>query len=330
MKLIAPSILLISLVAGGAWAQSAAGSSAATASSAPTASMSASGTPATAGTPSVTLQECLDQALANGPDLKSAKLTLSTSAAQLAEAHGKNGFSLSANGAYSYAGEINTDVPTSVTTATDQSVSTPGNGLAGTVALSSPNTSVSVTASHSIPTTSGTDQTSTLSVSATQKLYDGYPGGRARAAVQEAEYAYQVALLTYNQAQTNEIYNVEQDYYTLLGDQRTVGTQEANVAIGKQDLARAKAYYTAGNASSLDVLQSQIAERQDELNLSQAQDAVTSARETLSALIGWAVGKVYTVADTSTPAVPKISTDNAVQTALSNRIELKQIALDRS
>ncbi|HUZ18122.1 MAG TPA: TolC family protein, partial [Spirochaetia bacterium] len=82
-------------------------------------------------------------------------------------------------------------------------------------------------------------------------------------------------------------------------------------------------------ASSLDVLQSQIAERSAELDLATAQNTVAQDRQKLSVLVGWPIDSGYTVATVTVPTTPTITLDYAVATALANRVELKQILLNR-
>ena len=87
-------------------------------------------------------------------------------------------------------------------------------------------------------------------------MFDGYPGGRAAAAVQQAVYTARIAQVTYDATLKNVVYQVKQAYYTLLGDQNTVLVRQASVKQAEQNLAYYQGLLRARRATQLDVLQS--------------------------------------------------------------------------
>ena len=91
----------------------------------------------------------------------------------------------------------------------------------------------------------------------------------------------QIAQVTYDATLKNVIYQVKQAYYTLLGDQNTVLVRQASVNQAEQNLSYYEGLLAAGRATQLDVLQSQVALTQAQLDLGQR----TRTRSTSTARI---------------------------------------------
>ena len=197
-----------------------------------------------------------------------------------------------------------------------------GENIQGGLTLSSPSTSLGLTAQHSIMEVAPSDQVSSVSLSASQTVFDGYPGGRAAAAVQQADYTYRAAQVAYEASLKSVIYQVKQAYYTLLVDQKTVLIREATVTQDQQNLAYYHGLLTAGRATQLDVLQNQVTLTQAQLDLRTAQNTVAVDRGNLSQQVGWPQDKEYLVADSPIPDLPSLQLDEALKTAFQNRSEL--------
>ena len=298
----------------------------------------ASGQDASATVPTVTLEEALTVAEENGPSLKVARYTLGGAGAQLNQAQAKAGLSLSATGAYYHEDTLPGTSSATASSSGASSAAAQAAVAAGTaspmgenfqagVSLAGPSTSVSLSAQHLLEEGSYHDQVSAFKLSGSQTLYDGYPGGRGAATLQEAEYAYRVALVTYDSQALNIAFQVKQAYYTLLGDQHVVLVQEANVSQATEDLARTEAFLKADQATQLDVLQAQIALRQAQLSLRTARNQVVVDRKNLSLAIGWPLDKDYSVAETPAPPIPTLDPSQALKIAFENRPELKELAL---
>ncbi len=278
----------------------------------------------------VDLKQALSTALSSGPDIKVAQLTLSGASSQLKSAAAKDGFSLGANTGYSHQDTIGTSSapPSAVST------SAPGENVQGALALNGPSTTASLKGSYGIADTANTDgthsQVAALSLSLSQTVFDGYPGGRAKAAYQQAEQSFKLAQVNFAGAKETVIYNVEQAYYTMLGAQHTVTLRKATLEQSKQDLARTNAFFKANQLTTLDVLTSQIAEQTAQADLNSAENALKQARSSLAVLLGWPIDKQFSVAEVADPNVPDISEQQAVQTALANRAELKKYQINRT
>jgi outer membrane protein TolC len=194
--------------------------------------------------------------------------------------------------------------------------------------LSGPATSLGLTAQHSIEEGALGDQVSSASLTGSQTVYDGYPGGRSTAAVQQADETYRAAQVTYDSALKSVAYQVKQAYYTLLGDQNTVLVRDAAVAQAQETLAQMQGLLTAQRATKLDVLQAQVTLTQAQLDLRTAQNTVEVDRKTLSATVGWPIEKEYAVADRPVPDMPALQPQDAVATAYKNRPELRTLELN--
>jgi len=283
------------------------------------------GAPATASVApaeTVNLSQVLDAARASAPGLRLAQVALASARAQLAQAQATNGLSLSGKADYAHQGTV-----PGTTVATSASPTTAEN-LGGGLSLSGPATSVGLTASHAIGESNPADQVSGLSLSASQTVFDGYPKGRASAAVQQAEDAYRIAQVTYDASMKSVLSQAQQDYYTLLGDQHTVGLRQATVSQAEENVAYYQGLLQAQRATSLEVLQVQVTLTQAQLDLRTAQNTVAVDRKKLSLAVGWALERQYTVADAASPPLPSLDESRALTTAYQNRSELRTLQLN--
>jgi outer membrane protein TolC len=279
--------------------------------------------------PVVTIDECVSAAQSAGPDLKLAKVTLDNSRAQLTQVQGKNGLSLSGTGAYVHAGNLAGSYAPSVLALSQGKTTQPvGENFQGGVTLSGPSTSVGLTAQHSVVEGTQLDQASAVSVSGSQVVYDGYPGGRAEAAVKQAQFAYQAAQVAYDSTMKSVIYQVKQAYYTLLGDQNTLHVREAIVTQAEGNLAYYQGLLSVQRATPLDVLQVQVTLTQARLDLRTAQNTLATDRKNLSLALGWPLDKQYTVADATVPELPTNTSEEALKSAYRDRPELRTLALN--
>ena len=285
--------------------------------------------------PEVTLDQCVQAAGSLAPNILLAKATLDSASAQFTQVRAKNGLGLAANGSYNHADNLpgvgaTTPTQASAAAALAAGGSSIGENASAGVALSGPSTSVNLSAHHlsEEQTLPSNNQVTLLGASGSQTLFDGYLGGRASATVAQADDSYRNAEVTYEAAQKSTLSQVRQDYYTLLGDENTVHTDQASVVQYTQNLRLLQAELAAELATSLDVLQAQITLRQAELNLQAAENTVDTDRKNLSLAIGWPLDKSYQVADVPAPSVAAADETQALKLAYDNRPELKSLALN--
>ncbi len=281
----------------------------------------------------VTLQQCVDAASASAPGLKLAAATLDSAREQLAQVRAANGLSLSGKSGYAHQGDLPGVASSAASGSAAAATSASGSGLRGDnlqagLALSGPSTSIDLTGQHSIEQAPSSDQVSAVSLSASQTLFDGYPGGRASATVQQAADAYLIAQVAYDASQKSVIYQVKQAYYTLLGDQNTVLIRQATVKQAEQNLAYYQGLFDAQRATQLDLLQNQVTLTQAQLDLRSAENTVEVDRKSLSQAVGWPLDRQYSVADTPLPEMPALQPEQALKTAFQNRSELLTLELN--
>ena len=104
----------------------------------------------------------------------------------------------------------------------------------------------------------------------------------------------------------------------------------ANQAQAKEDLDRVQSFLSVSEATQLDVEQAKVSYEQAQLSVSSAGHAALMARKSLSELVGWALDRRYTVAETPAPHIPTLDFNAALKIADSHRSELKQVDLQIS
>ncbi|MGA2547373.1 MAG: TolC family protein [Rectinemataceae bacterium] len=274
-------------------------------------------------TVSIGLDECLAASLAGAPGLKTAKLSLDTGSAQLAYAIGSNGLTLGESAGYLF--QWPTGSASSSTTLSNSS-GVYGNNVQAGASLSGPSTSLGVSVQPGFPTAGGLS--TAVSITGKQVVYDGYPGGRPTGLVKQARYSFQIAQVTYDAALESLAYQVKQAYYTLLGDQNGLIARQATVKQAQEELSQMQGYHKAGRATTLDILQFQVALTQAQLDLRTQQNAIESDRKKLSLAVGWPLDKAYIVSEVSSPSPPDLDPKQALETAFKNRPELKNLDLN--
>src|SRR5208283_5024377 len=119
-----------------------------------------------------------------------------------------------------------------------------------------------------------------------------------------------------------------QAYYILLGDQKSLIAKDATLKQAEIELSQMQGYLAAGRATSLDVLQFQVALTQAQLDLRSQQHTIDSDRKKLSLAVGWPLDKQYNVLDVPSPSPPALDTAQALATANEDRPELKTLDLN--
>lgn len=285
--------------------------------------------PAPESAPAMSLDDCLAASLAGAPGLKTAKLSLDTAASQLTYTVGSNGLTVGESAGYFYQWPIGL---ASSTTSTSTASGADGNNVTAGVSLTGPSTSFGVSVQPEFPSGGGLSTKATLatalSASLKQTVYDGYPGGRPTGVVKQARYTFQIAQVAYDSALETLGYQVKQAYYTLLGDQKSLIAKDATLKAAEIELSQMQGYLTAGRATSLDVLQFQVAQTQAQLDLRTQQNTIDTDRKKLSLAIGWPIDKAYSVSDVASPGLPSLDPKQALATAYASRPELKTFDLD--
>jgi outer membrane protein len=284
--------------------------------------------PASVAQPLVTLEECVEAAKSGAPGLKIAGFTLDSARAAFAQVRAANGVSLGGAGSYFHQGSFaGLSGPSGSSGSTLLAGS--GENIQGTLSLGGPNTSLGLVAQHAIEDRT-INQASSIGLTGSQTVFDGFPGSRAAASTRAAEYTYRVAQVTYDSALKSLLYQVKQAYYALLADQNTVRVRQATLQQANENFIVMQGLFNAQRATRLDVLQVQFNLTQAQLDLLTAGNAVETDRRRLSLAVGWPQDTQYQVAESAPPAPPSLDTAEALKTALENRPELKTLQLNKA
>ena len=274
----------------------------------------------------VTLEECVMAARITGPGLALAGLTQDAARSALAQARATSGLTLGETADYFHRGKLPgfgaSSAGSSTGTGAGIGSGSDSENLQGGLSLTGPATSLGLTLQHSIADGAPNEQVSSLSISGSQTVLDGYPGGRAAGLVKQAETVYRIAQVAYDAAAKSLAYQVKQAYYTLLGDQDTVLLRKATGEQAAENLDLYHGLFTAQRATRLDVLQVQVALTQAQLDVGTAENTVVTDRKKLSLAIGWPIEKQYSVADSPLPSPPSLGSDDAEKSAFQNRSDL--------
>jgi outer membrane protein TolC len=279
----------------------------------------------------VTLDEATRAALANGDDMRILQGTLETARAQYAVDKAKDSATLSVSAGYGASHDVSTPV-----SATERALGGGLSSVAGPqagVGLSAPLTSVSLNAYPYVPSTSSktssTPAEGGFGLVASQTLWNGYPGGPARAVVQKSALSLDGAELNASSGRLNLVHNVALAYYTMLNAQRQLVVLQDNLTRQNALLEQLTAMNKLQQASAVDLATAQINARSAAIDLRSGEHDLRIARIKLSNLAGWPADREYSVAETGEPAMPTVTLQAAIADGLSTRPELKQIDISR-
>jgi outer membrane protein TolC len=272
----------------------------------------------------VTLQQCVDQALAAGPDVRLSNASLGIDEATYRQKLAANQLGLDAT-----AGVGQNSTPVNSIPATGTSSATPNNASATAgLTLTGPlGLAANVSATHFLTEDSSLAQQTRLSANASANIWDGYPGGTKLADVRSAELDWQVNQASEADNRRTIIYEVKQAYYSLLAQQRQISILQSTLAQRQAETKKTQALYDAQSANQVELKQAQVNQRQAELDLLEAQDTLDNLRQQLSAKVGWPVDKAYAVAEADDLPAPNLTPEDAVKQALAQRSDIRQLQL---
>jgi outer membrane protein TolC len=272
--------------------------------------------------PTVTLEQCVEQALKEGPDIRVSEAAIESARAQYTAAEAENRLGLS--GSASLGHSNSSSVALAQLTGNDSTpMDSGGAGLTLTAPLGS---KVGLSVTHDILETSPLRHSTNLSASASTTVWDGYLGGGTLASARQASFTLQQALLTQEAARRTIIYDVKQAYYTALAQQREIGILSQTLEMRREEMRKTLALHDSGNANLIDVRQAQVNLTAAELDARKARGSLEIDRENLSVLMGWPVERTFTVAETGDLSAPTMDVAEAVKAALSGRADLRQYA----
>lgn len=288
----------------------------------------------------ITLQEAVDAALANGPTMKIVRASLDVAGAQYSLAASKGVFSLSAAGGYSAIDGLGSlynnqallsQYGSTFASLLGTSSSSVTNTATGGLTLIGPMTSVGLNMTQIIPPSNASMNASVTAgqVSLTQTIWNGYPGGQVKAAIDKSLLAFKSQELSSVQGRINAIAAVKQAYVAMLTDQRNLTVKRQILVNQNNLLAQIQAVYNIKQASKVDLMTAQVNARSAELDVVQAEHDLDLARERLAILLGYPPEERFSVAETADPPLPAPSLQQAIAIGLQKRPDLAQLALSR-
>ncbi len=273
----------------------------------------------------VTLSQSIDSALAQGDDNKILQRNLEIARAQHALNVSKDSFTL--GGSLGYNASTTFGTPGLSQGGAGSSLASPQGPQAG-ISVSGPLTSVSLSAAPWVPpAAAGGNGTGVFGLTVTQTLWNGYLGGQAKATADKSLLTLQGQELSTETGRRGIILTVQQAYYAMLNAQRNVALQKQILDQQNNVLTQIQAIYNLKQASLSDLKLAQLNARSAQVTLDSAANDLRAARLSLATLMGYPPDAQFTVASAEPPTISAATVEDAVAAGLSNRPELKQLAL---
>ncbi len=276
--------------------------------------------------PTITLQQSIDTALANGDDNKILAGNLEVARAQHALNVSHNALTLGASAGYGQDWLYGDN--------TLQSKLGGSSGPTAGVTLAGPLTSVAVTASPysvlagTVPGVSTAPVGTVVGASVSQTLWNGYPGGPTQATVDKSLLTLQGKVAATDSGKLALIYRIKQAYYTMLGAQRNADLQRQILDKQNALLKQIQAIYDLKQASLVDLKTAQVNAQTAQVGVDSADNDLRTARLALAILMGMPPDSGFVVSATDDPTLPVTALDDAVAQALKRRVEIKQVELN--
>lgn len=290
---------------------------------------------AVAGQKVLTLEQCLASALSKSDSGAILQKNLDISQAQYYEIIAKNSLSLTGGLGGGATGGLGSDAllsynATTVGTPVDYTTAIPLSYM-GSLSLNGPSTSLSISGGGAFSTVGKTGiGASSFALSLSQNVWDGYPGGVARANVRQGLLNFQNAEFAAEANKLTLAYQIKQAYYSMLNAQRKIDVDAQNVDLQKSALEQEQVLYNLQQAVDVDLQTAKINLKSAEVDQKTDLIALVSARKALANLVGLKAGEDFTVAETADPKVSIQSLEEAIATGLDKRVELKELEVSRS
>jgi outer membrane protein TolC len=256
------------------------------------------------------------EAQASGPDASAAQIRWDQDRETYRQTIARNGFALSGTAAPG----------ASVTTDTKL-----GPIFLGDLTLASPNTKFDLSASHQLVLNDGggNDPNSIVSLDMSQQLFDGYPGGKARAAVLQAGLVQAGRRLVWIEMKDALANKVRFSYVSLWGAQEAEGSKKSAWIAMVRNEESTKAFLIVKTATSLDVLQASTSTERARLDWLMSAHELVAAQGRLALLLGrpWDSLLSAQAQPVRTETAPDRS--GSLDKAFRNRIEMNQGDLDK-
>ena len=289
----------------------------------------AAGAAAQESVPVITLDQCIQTALAQGDDNRILQANLDVSRAQHALNVSRDSLSLSGNAGYGQNFPLTpaATILTGKSFGSATSLSTAGAQVGA--ALTGPLTTANLFTAPWVPASGTAKDATTVGLNLTQILWNGYWGGTQQATVDKSLLTLQGRETAAETGRLSLVYRIKQSYYTMLSAQRTLKLRREILDKQNGVLAQITAVYNLKQASALDLKNAQISARSAAIDVSSSEHDLRLARIRLANLMGQPPDRVFSVAEAEDPGLPVPALEAAVADGLKRRTDLKQIDLNR-
>jgi outer membrane protein len=295
-------------------------------------------------TATLTLAQAVDAALSQGADSRILQRNLDVAREQYRLSVSQNSFALSGSlgesGTYGFGDETLLS-GSSLASGFNQ---TPQAGLS----LNAPLTSIGVNVSPYVaasplatefsnllsilspgPPPAAPGPTGNVGISVSQTLWNGYPGGPIRAAVEKSQLALRGRELSVESGKLNVISAVTQAYFVMLGAQRNLIVKKQILEQQNTLLSQISALQRINQATAVDLRGAQINAQSADIDARSAENDLHIARIRLAQLIGWPRDREFSITEEEDPQILAASVGEAVAEAMKRRTEFLQIELNR-
>ena len=270
----------------------------------------------------LSLSQCVDEALAKGDAIGILDSNLAIKRAHHAQTIAANSPTLGGSAGYRSAigfGDDSLQASNYGTTGVAASSTFP-QALQAALALSGPMTNTTLGYSESLQPLGTPTNAGIIALSASQTLWDGYPGGTWKATVEKSRLSLQSTELAADADKAALVYTVKQAYFTMLASQRNLAVDEEILAQQEAYLKQITTAYDMQQASSIDLQLAQINVKSADIDLRAEQSTRREALLALANLMGWPRSTEFSVAETEDPPQLTLTLEEALATALDSRI----------
>jgi outer membrane protein len=286
--------------------------------------------------PTLTLAQCVDQALAEGSDNRILRRNLDLAREQYGLSLSQASFSLSGSLGESATNGFGSSALLSENSLATGFAQSPQAGLS----LVSPMTSVTLNSTPYIAASPlaaafpafaslfPPGPTGMAGINFNQVLWNGYPGGIARAATRKSRLALQSQELLAIVGRSNIVSAASQAYFVMLGSQLDLAAKREIRDQQDSLLAQIRSTFDIGLADEVDMRSAEINAKNAGIDEQNAENALRTARSRLAQLLGKPRDFSFAVSEEEDPEVPVASVEEAIAEALNRRVEIRQIDID--
>ncbi|MCD6116936.1 TolC family protein [bacterium] len=162
---------------------------------------------------------------------------------------------------------------------------------------------------------------SSASINVNQQLFSG---GRNLFNVKRSRYLQKSAYSGFDDTKQQTIYIVKERYYNLLKAEHLLSIAEETTKSSGESYKRAQTLFRVGKVPKSDVLKAKVQLETDKLSLIEAQNGLSVARASLNYVLGYSVDHAIEVVDNLNVSDINVSYDDAMTQAFSEHPALKK------